>query len=54
MADRDPVADLRRIAFLLERSLEKPYRVKAFRGAGSALLGHTPDEVARLAADGKL
>jgi putative hydrolase len=54
MADRDPVADLRRIAFLLERSLEKPYRVKAFRGAGSALLGHTPEEVAQLAAEGKL
>ena len=37
---RDPVEDLRRIAFLLERTLESSYRVKAFRtggrGAGGA------------------
>lgn len=45
---RDPVADLRRIAFLLERTLQSTYRVKAFRGAAAAvavlpegeLLGH--------------
>ena len=51
---RDPVADLRRIAFLLERALESTYKIKAFRGAGSALLGRSPDEVAELAAAGQL
>jgi putative hydrolase len=53
-ADRDPVADLRQIAFLLERSLASSYRVKAFRGAAAALLQFTPDEVRALARDGKL
>jgi len=51
---RDPVADLRRIAFLLERRLESTYKIRAFRGAGSALLGLSPEEVAELAASGKL
>jgi putative hydrolase len=35
--NRDPVDDLRRIAFLLERSLQSSYKVKAFRGAAGAL-----------------
>ncbi|MFN8077642.1 MAG: PHP domain-containing protein [Kineosporiaceae bacterium] len=46
MSPRDPVADLRRIAFLLERGLQSTYRVKAFRAAGAALALLTPDEIA--------
>jgi putative hydrolase len=52
--DRDPVADLRRIAFLLERSLASSYRVKAFRGAAAALLQFSPEEIRRAAAEGEL
>src|SRR5258706_15695942 len=50
-SERDPGADLRRIAFLLERSLASSYRVKAFRGAAAALLTLTPEELAQAAAD---
>jgi len=46
---RDPVTDLRRIAFLLERSLASSYRVKAFRGAAATLLTMPPEEVAAAA-----
>src|SRR5689334_14041311 len=44
---RDPAADLRQIAFFLERALEPSYRVKAFRTA-AAVLDELPAE--RLAA----
>ena len=55
MADRrDPIADLRRIALLLEAMQEPGYRVRAFRTAASALAGLGPDEIAERAAAGRL
>lgn len=55
-ADRalDPVAVLRRIAFLLERRMADTYRIRAYRGAASTLLGVDPEEVRTRAAAGTL
>lgn len=41
-----PVAALRRIAFLLERSRAETYKVKAFRAAAATILPLDPDELA--------
>ncbi len=51
---RDPVADLRRIAYLLERAHEPTFRVKAFRTAAATVADLGPDELAERAAAGTL
>ena len=50
----DPASALRRIAFLLERTLADTFKVKAFRGAAARVLATPPDELAALAEAGKL
>ena len=53
-AGPDPVATLRRIAFLLERRLADGYRIKAYRGAAATLLTIEAAEVRERAAAGTL
>jgi putative hydrolase len=54
MPDRDPVSDLQRIVFLLDRAREPAYRAKAFLGAARTVERLGPHEVARRVEAGTL
>ncbi|HEY3737352.1 MAG TPA: PHP domain-containing protein [Jatrophihabitans sp.] len=54
MTARDPVADLKQIAFLLERALEPTYRVKAFRKAAETVRALPPSELTQRVSAGTL
>jgi len=49
-----PVAALDRIGYILERTREPTFRVKAFRNAADAIRGLSDDELRELAASGRL
>jgi len=51
---RDPAADLRQIAFLLERANESTFRVRSFRSAAKTVTGTDPAELAARAKAGTL
>ena len=50
----DPVEDLKRIGYLLERAHEPTYRVRAFRRAASTIEALSPDELRRRSDAGSL
>jgi len=54
MPDRDPIADLKRIGFLLEAAQEPGYRVRAFRTAAATLIRIGAEELGVRAASGGL